>query len=209
MLDAATLSGLLSASGSEAIDMLSGDIVVGGVELINAEFDEDDMSSDGVALEKLDPRTSESNSAIVGAASMAASMAAIAVDVTGVVVDARRIWLRLVHGGQQKARECEQTRERVLHFPVSAKRRDLSEPEQAARADTGAGCRCNLNRNVCERLDRTGGYTTCQKREEKEFNHPARRAKAGQTASDVRIARHTSEMKAMCGAWNGCKMQCL
>jgi hypothetical protein len=70
MLDAAALKGL-AASGSEARDMLSGEIVVGGVELRDAELAED--LSDGVLLEKLDASSSSvSSSAIVGAASRVA-----------------------------------------------------------------------------------------------------------------------------------------
>jgi hypothetical protein len=57
--------------------MLSGETVVGGVELKDAEFDED--MSVGVLLEKLDVHSSESSSAIIGAASVAAIVAAGAV----------------------------------------------------------------------------------------------------------------------------------
>lgn len=57
--------------------MLSGETVVGGVELKDAEFDKD--MSVGVLLEKLDVHSSESSSAIVGAASVAAIVAAGAV----------------------------------------------------------------------------------------------------------------------------------
>ncbi len=56
--------------------MLSGDTVVGGVELkdVDAEFAMD--TSVGVLLEKLDPHSSESSSAMVGGASTAAIVAA-------------------------------------------------------------------------------------------------------------------------------------
>jgi NADPH-dependent curcumin reductase CurA len=79
MVDAVMVSGLGRRSGSDARDMLSGETVVGGVELRDAEFD-DDMSSVGVLLEKLDPHSSESISAmaIVGVACMVAAIIATA-----------------------------------------------------------------------------------------------------------------------------------
>jgi hypothetical protein len=69
MLDGMAFSGL-GASGSEARDMLSGETVVGGVELRDAELDSD--MSDTVLLAKLDPHRSESSSATVGGTSVAA-----------------------------------------------------------------------------------------------------------------------------------------
>jgi hypothetical protein len=70
MLDAIVVSDL-GWSGSEANDMLSADTVVGGVELIDVKFEE--AESVASLLEKLDPQSnSESSSAIIGAASMAA-----------------------------------------------------------------------------------------------------------------------------------------
>ena len=55
--------------------MLSAEMVVGGVELkdVDAELDMD--TSVGVLLEKLDPHSSESSSAMVGGASTAAIVA--------------------------------------------------------------------------------------------------------------------------------------
>jgi len=76
MVDAVTVLGL-GRSGSEARDMLSGDTVVGGVELRDAGFDKE--ASVGSLLVKLDPHSSESSSAIVGAACMAAIVAAVIV----------------------------------------------------------------------------------------------------------------------------------
>ena len=77
------LSGL-GMSWSEANDMLSGDTVVGGVGLSDAQFDDDDMSgvsvvSVGVLLAKLDSSSSVPRSAIMGAAGMAAIVAGVAV----------------------------------------------------------------------------------------------------------------------------------
>lgn len=68
MLDTTSLSGL-GTSGSEASDMLSGETVVGGVELKDTAFEED--ASVGV-LEKLDSHSSEPRSAIAGPISTAA-----------------------------------------------------------------------------------------------------------------------------------------
>ena len=57
--------------------MLSGDMVVGGVELRDAELD-DEVSVESL-LVKLDPHNSESSSAIVGAACVAAIVTAVLV----------------------------------------------------------------------------------------------------------------------------------
>jgi beta-galactosidase GanA len=60
-------------SGSEASDMLSADTVVGGVELMDVEFDDDE--SVGSLLVKLDPHSSsESSSAIAGVGSSVAAI---------------------------------------------------------------------------------------------------------------------------------------
>jgi hypothetical protein len=58
--------------------MLSADTVVGGVELIDVKFDEDESVAS--LLEKLDPHnSSESSSAIIGAASIEAIVVVIVV----------------------------------------------------------------------------------------------------------------------------------
>jgi hypothetical protein len=112
MLDAAVLSGL-GRSGSEARDMLSGETVVGGVELNEAELDED--MSVGVLLEKLDPcRSSESSSAI-GASWMAAIVAA-----ARLVRDARQ-------GGGSLCKVTDQRNARNANTWVGVDKSDLGE----------------------------------------------------------------------------------
>ncbi len=63
-------------SGSEAKDMLSGETVVGGVELKDVGAELGDDASVAALLEKLEPHSSESSSAIVGAVPVAAIIAA-------------------------------------------------------------------------------------------------------------------------------------
>jgi hypothetical protein len=57
--------------------MLSADTVVGGVELMDVKFDDDESVAS--LLEKLEPHNSESSSAIIGAASMEAIVVVIVV----------------------------------------------------------------------------------------------------------------------------------
>jgi hypothetical protein len=77
--------------------MLSGETVVGGVELRDAELD-DDMSV-GSLLVKLDSQSSEPSSVITGAAPMAAIVATVAVGWC-----ANEVWLGLCKmAGQQNA----------------------------------------------------------------------------------------------------------
>jgi hypothetical protein len=99
MLDAVAISDF-GWSGSEASDMLSADTVVGGVELMDVEFEE--AESVGSLLVKLDPHSSsESSSAIIGVASMAAIVVAMVVND---VVDMRRTWWEFVQ--ESRAAEC-------------------------------------------------------------------------------------------------------
>jgi hypothetical protein len=85
MLEAATLSGL-GTSGSEAKDMLSGETVVGGVELKDAAFEKIASVSVGVLLEKLDSHSNEPSSPIAAVGISMAAIVALRMDVATVVV---------------------------------------------------------------------------------------------------------------------------